>query len=87
MADRTVDRHIVGWLLAGSLPGIVLGSCLAVRLPETALRLLLAATRVVVAGKLAYDHIESGSTLFTAFTRDTNRDWRQTRPCLSSENC
>ncbi len=65
----TVDWHIVGSLLAGSLPGIVLGSCLAVRVPETALRLLLAATLVVVAGKLAYDHMESGSTLVTAFTR------------------
>ena len=30
----TVDWHIVGWLLAGSLPGIVLGSRLAVRIPE-----------------------------------------------------
>jgi hypothetical protein len=56
--------------------------------PETALRLLLAATRVVVAGKLAYDHIENGSTLVTAFTHRTpNRDWRQMRPRLSSENC
>jgi uncharacterized membrane protein YfcA len=65
----TVDWHIVGWLLAGSLPGIALGSCLVVRVPETALRLLLAAPLVVVAGKLAYDHIESGSTLVVAFTR------------------
>jgi uncharacterized membrane protein YfcA len=64
----TVDWHIVGWLLAGS-PGIVLDSCLAVRVPETALRPLLAAPLVVVAGKRAYDHIESGSTLVTAFTR------------------
>jgi MFS family permease len=34
-----------------------------------------------VAGKLAYDHIESGSTLVTAFTRRarTDRDWRRTR--------
>lgn len=65
----TVDWHIVGSLLAGSLPGIVLGSCIAVRVPETALRLLLAATLFVVAGKLAYDHMESSSTLVTAFTR------------------
>ena len=64
----------------------MLGSCFAVRLPETALRLLLAATRVVVADKLAYDHIESDLTLVTAFTRDPSRR-RQTRPRLSSENC
>jgi len=65
----TVDWHIVGWLLAGSLPGIVLGSCLATRVPEAALRLLLAVTLVVVAGKLAYDHIQSGPTLVSAFAR------------------
>jgi len=40
-------------LLAGSLPGIVIGSYLATRVPETALRLLLAVTLIVVAGKLA----------------------------------
>jgi hypothetical protein len=64
-----VDWHIVGSLLAGSLPGIVLGSYFAVRVPEPALRLLLAATLIVVAGKLAYDHAESSSSLLTAFTR------------------
>jgi hypothetical protein len=30
---------------------------------------LLAATLILVAGKLAYDHIESSSSLLTAFTR------------------
>jgi uncharacterized membrane protein YfcA len=64
-----VDWHIVGSLLAGSLPGIVLGSYVAVRVPETALRLLLAATLIVVAGKLAFDHVQSGLGLVTAFTR------------------
>ena len=65
----TIDWHIIGSLLAGSLPGIVLGSYIAVRVPETALRLLLAATLIVVAGKLIYDHVEAGSSLLTAFTR------------------
>jgi Sulfite exporter TauE/SafE len=65
----TVDRHIIGSLLAGSLPGIILGSYLTVRVPEPALRVLLAATLILVAGKLAYDHIESSSSLLTAFTR------------------
>jgi uncharacterized protein len=64
-----VDWHIIGSLLAGSLPGIILGSYFAVRVPELALRLLLAATLVVVAGKLAYDQIENSSSLLTAFTR------------------
>ena len=54
----TVDWHILGSLLAGSLPGIVLGSYFAIRVPESALRLLLAATLIVVAAKLFYDHVE-----------------------------
>jgi uncharacterized membrane protein YfcA len=65
----TVDWHIIGLLLAGSLPGIILGSYLTVRVPEPALRVLLAATLILVASKLAYDHIESSSSLLTAFTR------------------
>jgi uncharacterized protein len=64
-----VDWHIIGSLLVGSLPGIVLGSYVAVRIPETLLRLVLAATLIVVASKLAYDHIGSGSSPITAFTR------------------
>lgn len=62
-------NRIIGSLLAGSLPGIILGSYLTVRVPEPALRVLLAATLILVAGKLAYDHIESSSSLLTAFTR------------------
>ena len=51
----TVDPHIIVALLVGSLPGIILGSYFAVRVAEPALRLLLAATLIVVAGKLLYD--------------------------------
>ena len=65
----SVDWHIMGSLLAGSLPGIVLGSYMAVRVPERALRLVLAATLIVVATKLGYDSAASGSELITAFTR------------------
>jgi uncharacterized protein len=46
--------HIFGSLLAGSLPGIILGSYIAIHVPESTLRLLLAATLIVVAGKLLY---------------------------------
>lgn len=63
-----VDWHIMGSLLAGSLPGIILGSYVAIRVPERALRLVLAATLVVVAGRLASDHLASGSPLITALT-------------------
>jgi hypothetical protein len=65
----TIDWHIFGSLLVGSLPGIILGSYIVIRVPESALRLLLAATLIVVAGKLLYDHVERGPSTFTAFTR------------------
>ena len=65
----TVDWHIVGILLAGSLPGILAGSYMAVRVPETALRLILAATLLLVAGKLASDHLHEAAKITTAFTR------------------
>jgi len=48
-----IDWHLMAVLLMGSLPGIVIGSYFATRAPEMALRLLLAVTLVLVAGKLA----------------------------------
>jgi uncharacterized protein len=39
-------------LLAGSLPGIVLGSCIAVRVPESVLRFGLATMLIIVASRL-----------------------------------
>jgi uncharacterized membrane protein YfcA len=52
-AMGAIDWQLMGVLLIGSLPGIVIGSYCATRVPETALRLLLAATLIMVAGKLA----------------------------------
>jgi hypothetical protein len=63
-----VDWHVMGLLLIGSLPGIFLGSLVAARMPETALRLILAATLLIVAGKLAADHLHVASSVMTAFT-------------------
>jgi uncharacterized membrane protein YfcA len=37
-----VDMHAVGWLLIGSVPGVLIGSHYSVRLPEEVLRLTLA---------------------------------------------
>ena len=65
----TVDWHLMGSLLAGSLPGIFIGSYCATRVPEMALRLVLAATLIVVAGKLAVDEWNSPSSVMTAFTK------------------
>jgi len=41
-------------LLTGSVPGIVLGSLLAARVPAYAIRSALAATLIAVAGKLLF---------------------------------
>jgi uncharacterized membrane protein YfcA len=67
----SVDWHIVLSLLAGSLPGIFIGSAFAIRVPERALRIILATTLFVVASRIAYDHINVASSIFTAFTRRT----------------
>jgi uncharacterized protein len=37
-----VDMHVVGWLLIGSVPGVLIGSHYSVRLPEHVLRFTLA---------------------------------------------
>jgi len=43
---------LLGFLLAGSLPGIVLGSHLAAWVPDTVLRLGLGTTLIIVANRL-----------------------------------
>jgi uncharacterized protein len=62
-----VDWHLMGVLLLGSLPGIVIGSYGAVRAPETVLRLVLAATLILIAGKIASDELHLSSSSVTAF--------------------
>ena len=47
-----VDFGLLGTLLIGSIPGIIIGSYLAPKLPEAALRLLLAFILVLVSFKL-----------------------------------
>ncbi|HEY8727924.1 MAG TPA: sulfite exporter TauE/SafE family protein [Gaiellaceae bacterium] len=42
-----VDASTVGWLLVGSIPGVLIGSQLTLRLPEPLLRLALAAVLVL----------------------------------------
>jgi len=50
----TVDWTLLASLLVGSLPGIVLGSYAAARVPEKVLRPVLAGTLLLVGGKLAF---------------------------------
>jgi uncharacterized membrane protein YfcA len=51
----SINLDVLISLLAGSIPGILIGSYAAVRIPEMALRMVLAGTLVVVATKLAVD--------------------------------
>jgi uncharacterized protein len=62
----SVDWHLMGVLLVGSLPGIIVGSYSAVRLPEPVLRFALAVILVVVASKLASEQLQFSSSTLTA---------------------
>jgi uncharacterized membrane protein YfcA len=72
-AMGAVDWQLMGVLLIGSLPGIVIGSYCATRVPETALRLLLAATLIMVAGKLATDEWRWSPASLAAVTQSAPR--------------
>src|ERR1700704_6266308 len=65
-ATGAIDWHLMGVLLVGSLPGIVVGSYFAHRVPESALRLVLAATLILVAGNLASQELHSSSSIIAA---------------------
>ena len=47
-----VDLHAVGWLLVGSIPGVLLSSGLTVKLPDRVLRVALAITLLASGVKL-----------------------------------
>jgi uncharacterized protein len=50
----SIDWPLLGSLLVGSLPGIVIGSYVAARVPDRVLRPILASTLAVVGGRLAF---------------------------------
>src|SRR5206468_3502255 len=62
----SVDWGLMGVLLLGSLPGIVLGSYSATRVPETVLRIALACVLVVVAGKIMFVELNLSTAFVTA---------------------
>jgi uncharacterized membrane protein YfcA len=70
-ATGAIDWHLMAVLLVGSLPGILIGSYLAQRVPETALRLVLATTLIAVAGNLASHELHSSSSVTTALAHST----------------
>jgi hypothetical protein len=52
LAHGNVDLAAMAWLLVGSVPGVLVGSRLTVRLPDTTLRVALAAVLLVSGVKL-----------------------------------
>jgi uncharacterized protein len=62
-----IDWHLMGVLLMGSLPGIMVGSYSAVRVPERVLRLALAAILIVVSAKIASEELHLALSTATAF--------------------
>jgi uncharacterized protein len=65
----SVDWALMGVLLIGSLPGIIIGSYCAVRVPETVLRLLLATALILIAGKLAFNELHLPTASVAAIAR------------------
>jgi uncharacterized protein len=52
MAIGNVDYHATGWLLIGSIPGVLIGGRFTVSLPDRALRIALASTLTLAGVKL-----------------------------------
>lgn len=67
-----VDWQLMGVLLMGSLPGILIGSYSAVRVPQTFLRLALATILLVVAGRMASQELNLSSLTLTAASSATH---------------
>jgi uncharacterized membrane protein YfcA len=72
-AMGAIDWHLMGVLLMGSLPGIVIGSFFATRVPETALRLLLAVTLIAVAVKLGTGEWNNAVSMVGALAQSGSR--------------
>ena len=62
----SVDLQVVTFLILGSVPGILVGSYAALRIPEFALRIVLAAALLVVATKLSLGFIPSSANVIAA---------------------
>jgi uncharacterized protein len=63
-----VDWSLMGVLLLGSLPGIVIGSYSALKVPETVLRVTLACVLILVAGKIGVQELQISQSTVTALT-------------------
>jgi uncharacterized membrane protein YfcA len=68
-----VDWHLMGVLLLGSLPGIIIGSYAAVRVPQTVLRVALASILIVVAGNIATKELNLSKSTVAALVSSGGR--------------
>jgi len=66
-----VDWSLMGVLLMGSLPGIVIGSYSALRVPESVLRVTLAAVLILVAGRIGSQELHLSSSTIAALYSDS----------------
>ena len=48
MSSGNVDFHLLGWLLVGSIPAIVVGTLVSSRLPEKVIRKVLGITLFIL---------------------------------------
>jgi uncharacterized protein len=68
-AMGSLDLHTLVSLLAGSLPGIFVGSLISARVPDLVLRYVLAAVLVIVGVRLAFDiPVRLGANVATVST-------------------
>jgi uncharacterized membrane protein YfcA len=77
LAAGNVDLSSVGWLLVGSIPGVLLGTHFTLRVPERALRLLLAVVLVLSGEKLL--GIATGPMLVAPVLLIAGAEWRRRR--------
>jgi uncharacterized protein len=68
-----IDWHLMGVLLLGSLPGIIIGSYAAVRVPQTVLRVALASVLPIVAGNIASKELNFSTSTVAALTHSVGR--------------
>ncbi|WP_367872248.1 sulfite exporter TauE/SafE family protein [Luteolibacter sp. Populi] len=54
----SVDWHLAGYLVVGSIPGYFLGSHFAQRIPATAVRVIVAVIGLGIAGKLFWEQFQ-----------------------------
>jgi hypothetical protein len=64
----SIDWPVFAALILGSVPGILIGSYAAARVPETALRVVLALTLLAVAAKLSFGLIPSSTNIVAVQT-------------------